>query len=67
MTGIEALEELLGSLRITEEYTSDRNKTTEPVTLEEISIASVVQIEIVQTVTPRSKALVPEQFDGNKI
>jgi len=60
MTGIEALEELLGSLRITEEYTSDRNKTTEPVTLEEISIASVVQIEIVQTVTPRSKVLVPE-------
>jgi len=60
MTGIEVLEELLRSLRITEEYTLDRNKTTEPATLEEISIASVLQIETVQAVTPRSKVLVLE-------
>jgi len=28
-TGIEVLEEILGLLRITEDYTSNRNKTTE--------------------------------------
>ena len=35
-TRIEALEEILGSLRITEDYISDRNRTMRPV-LEEMS------------------------------
>ena len=47
MTDIEVLKELLESLRITEEYTSDRNRTTEPTTLEEMLTAPVVQVETV--------------------
>jgi len=40
MTGIEILKEILRLLRITKEYTLDKNRTTELPTLEEMSIAS---------------------------
>jgi len=40
MTGIEILKEILRLLRITKEYTLDKNRTTELATLEEMSIAS---------------------------
>ena len=38
---IEALEEILESLKITEEYTSDRNRTTESATSEEMLTAPI--------------------------
>jgi len=41
MTDIEVLEKILGSLRITEEYILDENKTTELTTPEEILTVSV--------------------------
>ena len=55
-TNIEALEKILGSLRITEEYTSDRNKTIELALSEEIltTYTPVVYNEIVQAVMPKS-------------
>jgi len=42
MTGIEILKEILRLLRITKEYTLDKNRTTEPAILEEMSTASAI-------------------------
>jgi len=44
MTGIEALEEILRLLRITEEYILDENKTTKPETLKEMLAVSAIEI-----------------------
>ena len=41
MTNIEALKEILESLRITEEYTSDRNRITEPTSSREMLMVSI--------------------------
>jgi len=41
MTNIEALKEILESLRITEEYTSDGNKTIELTSSEEMLMVSI--------------------------
>ena len=57
MTGIEILKEILRLLKITKEYTLDKNRTTEPAILEEMSTASATT-EIVQTVIPKS--MVPD-------
>jgi len=57
---IETLKEILGSLRITEEYTSDKNKTTELETPEENMLVVSVLVETVQVVTLKSIVLDPE-------
>jgi len=44
MTGIEILEEILRSLRITEEYILDENKTTKLGTSEEMLIVLATEI-----------------------
>ena len=56
MIGIEALEEILGSLRITEEYILDENRTTEPISSEEMSTALILAVhnKIVQAIMPKS-------------
>jgi len=41
-TGIKSLKKILGSLKITKEYTLDGNKTIEPALSEEMSTAPVV-------------------------
>ena len=60
MTDIEALEELLESLKIIEEYALNRNRTTEPTLSEEMSTAPmpVVYNKAAQTVMPKS--MVPD-------
>ena len=40
-TGIEVLEKILRPLKITEKYALDKNRTTEPATLEKMLIASI--------------------------
>jgi len=40
-TGIEVLEKILRPLKITEKYALDKNRTTEPTTLEKMLIASI--------------------------
>ena len=62
LDSIEALEEILGSLRITKEYTSDGNRTTELAILEisgEMSMVPAEYYEIAQTVMPKSMVLDP--------
>ena len=58
--GIEVLEEILGSLRITEEYILDRNRTTEPTLSKEILTASTLAVynKTVQVVIPKN--MVPD-------
>ena len=66
---IEALEEILGSLRITKEYALNRNRTIEPAipeASEEMSTALAEYHETAQTVMPKSMVLDPEQFDRNR-
>jgi len=60
MTNIETLEEILKSLKIIEEYVLDRNRTTEPTLLEEMSTAptQAVYNKAAQTVMPKS--MVPD-------
>ena len=41
-TGIKTLEDILGLLRITKEYISNKNRTTKPVLSEEISIPPIL-------------------------
>ena len=41
---IEVLKEILRSFRITKKYVSDRNRTTEPALLEEMSIVSILAV-----------------------
>ena len=55
ITGIEALEEILGSLRITEDYVSDRSRIIEPA-LKEMSIVPIPAVynKIVQAVMLKS-------------
>ena len=60
---IEALEEILGSLRITKEYALNRNRTIEPAipeASEEMSTALAEYHETAQTVMPKSMVLDPE-------
>jgi len=65
--GIEALEEILGSLRITEEYISDRNRITEPTLSEEILTAPTLAVydKIAQAVILNNMVPDPEWFDGD--
>ena len=60
MTDIEALEELLESLKIIEEYALNRNRTTEPTLSEEMSTAPTLAVynKAAQTVIPKS--MVPD-------
>ena len=69
MTGIEVLEEILGSLKITEEYVSDRNRITEPTLSEEMSIAPILAVhdKTAQTVMPKSMVSDPGWFDSNQM
>ena len=63
---IEVLKEILGLLRITKEYASDRNKTTQ-ILIDEVSIALAPEVynNIKQTVIPKSIILDLEQLDSD--
>jgi len=54
-------------LRITEEYISDRNKTTEPTLSEEILTAPTLAVynKIAQAVIPKNMVPDLEWFDGD--
>ena len=63
---IEVLEEILRLLRITKEYALDKNRTTEPETLEENILTVPVLVEIVQAVILKSIVPDPGWFDGDQ-
>ena len=65
-TDIEVLEEILGLLRITDEYVSDKNITIELTILEDMSIVSV-SVVLEQAVMPKSMVLDLRWFDGDQI
>ena len=67
-TGIEVLEKILRPLKITEKYALDKNRTTEPATLEKMLIASIPTAynEIAQAVILKNIALNLGQFDNNQ-
>ena len=67
MTGIEALKGILGSLRITEEYGSDRNRTTELASSEEMLTALTLAVynKTAQAVMQKSIAPDPGWFDSD--
>jgi len=50
-TDIEILKEILGSLRITKEYVLDKNRTTEPATLNVNMLTASVPAVLEQAVT----------------
>jgi len=68
MTDIEALEEILELLRITEEYILDRNKIIALALSKEMSTAPVPAVynETVQAVMPKSIVLDLEWFDSDQ-
>ena len=67
-TDIEALKKILESLRITKEYASDKNRTIELVSSEEMLTASTIAVynETAQTVIPKSMVLDLGQFDSDQ-
>ena len=66
-TGIEALKEILGLLRITEDYVSDGNKTIKPASEEMLTVPiSAIYNETVQAVIPKSMILGPGWFDSDQ-
>ena len=68
MIDIEVLEEILGSLRITKEYISDKNRAIELASLKEMLMAPtpVVYNKTAQVVMPKSIVLDPGQFDSGQ-
>ena len=65
---IEALEEILGSLRITEDYASDKNRITKIALEEKLTVpALAVHNEIAQVVILKSMVLKPGQLYGNQM
>ena len=68
-TDIEILEKILGLLRITEEYISDKNRTTELASSEEMSIVSIPAVynEIAQIVVLKSMVSDLEWFNGDQM